>query len=174
MGHFQCLAFVTNDVFIPKEAEITCRLVRLIITYFIMSKVHVIPILSSFVSESIPAFLTTSTKYFLHFHELVDGVSLEETISAPSPTNPYGLPGGPFEEYFYLELPLSETTTKRRFVYVKNSKDKNFPMHFGLEVAANIIDRPERANWKNCMQSEQEETMIAENFRKAFESYDFT
>ena len=87
-------------------------------------------------------------------------------------------------EYFYIELPLQDTTTKRRFVFIKqqssssssNSSNNNtqFPMHFGLEVAAVAIRKPERANWKNCMLSENNESLLAEKFRTSFESYDFT
>lgn len=47
-------------------------------------------------------------------------------------------------------------------------------MHFGFEVAAVSINKPERANWKNCMLSENNETLLAEKFRSSFESYDFT
>lgn len=75
-------------------------------------------------------------------------------------------------------MPLQNTTTKRRFVYIKeqliNDNKKQFPMHFGLEVAAVSINKPERANWKNCMVSESNETILAEKFRACFESYDFT
>lgn len=94
-------------------------------------------------------------------------------LSPPSESNPYGITGGPYEEYFYLELPLQDTPIKKRYVYVKD-RSIFFPMHFGLELAAVIIQKPERANWKNCQQSEREEVELAENFRKSFERFDFT
>lgn len=94
-------------------------------------------------------------------------------LSPPSESNPYGITGGPYEEYFYLELPIQDTSIKKRYVYVKD-RSVMFPMHFGLELAAVMIQKPERANWKNCMQSESEEVALVGKFRKSFEKYDFT
>ena len=53
-----------------------------------------------------------------------------------------GMEGGPYQEYFYVELPMSisdsdSSATYRRFVYVKDDKEGSvtrFPMSFGLEV----------------------------------------
>ena len=48
--------------------------------------------------------------------------------------------GGPYQEYFYVELPVGVVDSLamyRRFVYVKDEKDgvnSRFPMSFGLEV----------------------------------------
>ena len=53
--------------------------------------------------------------------------------------------GGPYQEYFYVELPVGvvdSVATYRRFVYVKDDKDgvsTRFPMSFGLEVKASLI-----------------------------------
>ena len=53
--------------------------------------------------------------------------------------------GGPYQEYFYVELPVAvvdSLATYRRFVYVKEEKDgvsTRFPMSFGLEVYQNVF-----------------------------------
>ena len=53
--------------------------------------------------------------------------------------------GGPYQEYFYVELPVAvidSLATYRRFVYVKEEKDgvsTRFPMSFGLEVYQNVL-----------------------------------
>ena len=89
--------------------------------------------------------------------------------------------GGPYQEYFYAEVPVSvvaggsgAVTKVKRFVYVHDDPHFRFPMHFGVELAALIIDKPEKANWKNCILSEQEEEELAEKFKSCFEKFDFT
>jgi len=45
--------------------------------------------------------------------------------------------GGPYQEYFYISIPITSDDPKprsRRFVYVHESTDKQFPMFFGNEV----------------------------------------
>lgn len=60
--------------------------------------------------------------------------------------------GGPYQEYFYIEVPVSagssgdgggaggviadraEKARHRRFVYVQEEGARKFPMQFGLEV----------------------------------------
>lgn len=69
------------------------------------------------------------------------GVSLEETLGHTGNVA-IALDGMTHEEYFYIELPLSGSTTggKRRFVHVKpagggGDRQDRFPMHFGMEVS---------------------------------------
>lgn len=62
-----------------------------------------------------------------------------------------GMPGGPFQEYFFIELPVGAVTAtdstaggkqaqakKRKFIHVpavaSASSSVRFPMQFGLEV----------------------------------------
>jgi hypothetical protein len=161
-------------------------------------QVHVIPFALSHLPSALPAFHSVANKYHLQFHPIPDSIELEDFLSPPSDTKPYGITGGPYEEYFYIEIPVPSSTpasasdsatsgdssgsgaagvvTRKRFVFVKEGGGGGgqFPMHLGLEIAANAIQRPDRANWKNCQQSEEEETELAEKFRKAFERFDFT
>lgn len=55
--------------------------------------------------------------------------------------------GGPYQEYFYIELPVSVsniesngkdgiyTVVRKRFVYVHEDTGERFPMQFGPEVS---------------------------------------
>lgn len=146
-------------------------------------QVHVIPITLSHLASALPSFHSVANKYHLQFHPIPDGVELEDFLSPPTDSKPYGITGGPYEEYFYIEIPVpdvSETegvsVLKKRFVFVKErvSSPPQFPMHLGLEIAANTIQKPDRANWKNCQQSEEEEVELVDKFRKSFERFDFT
>ena len=47
-------------------------------------------------------------------------------------------------------------------------------MSYLSQIAAKMIGKPERANWKNCVKSEDEEHQLAEKFRNSFQIYDFT
>ena len=86
------------------------------------------------------------------------------------------LPGGPYLEYFCVEIPCGEVDSRmyRRFVFVQpgDGPRVRFPMHFGTELSARVIEKPERANWKNCVQSEDEESKLAESFRNSFKEFD--
>jgi len=48
----------------------------------------------------------------------------------------------------------------------------NIPMQLGREVLADLLGMPERANWKQCALSKDEETRAAEAFKEAFSKYD--
>ena len=43
-----------------------------------------------------------------------------------------------------------------------------------FQVAAKIIDQPDKAQWKNCVVSEAEEAVMTDKFKADFEKYDFT
>ena len=89
--------------------------------------------------------------------------------------------GGPHQEYFYIQLPRPLTghgsdPPDRRFIYVpgsSNSSSSRFPMLFGLELLAECVGRPERANWKHCVVSEAEEERAADSFKQLFAPFDF-
>ncbi len=82
--------------------------------------------------------------------------------------------GGPFQEYFYIQIPCSSPAgiiKSRRFVCVAT---ESMHMNLGTWVAANLLGNPERANWKNCLLTEVEEEHLAGRFRTDFEPFDFT
>ncbi|CAH0388405.1 unnamed protein product [Bemisia tabaci] len=73
-------------------------------------------------------------------------------------------PGTP---YFLLELPSGA----RLYHRIK----KNFPIQFGREaIASEIFDAPEKADWKQCVVSKEEEIEYVKKFRQLFEPFDFT
>ena len=59
-----------------------------------------------------------------------------------------------------LKLPLDESF--------------RFDLQFGRRVLAKLLGLESRMNWRDCGQTEQDETAEAEAFKKAFKSYDFT
>uniref|UniRef100_H2ZSJ7 CWF19-like protein 1 n=1 Tax=Latimeria chalumnae TaxID=7897 RepID=H2ZSJ7_LATCH len=74
-------------------------------------------------------------------------------------------PGTP---YFYVEMDTGE----KLFHRIK----KNFPLQFGREVLASeaILNIPDKADWRQCKYSREEEETLAKTFREKFEPFDFT
>ncbi|KAL0964889.1 hypothetical protein UPYG_G00273930 [Umbra pygmaea] len=74
-------------------------------------------------------------------------------------------PGTP---YFYVELDSGE----KLFYRIQ----KNFPLQFGREVLASVplLNIPERADWRDCKQSREEEDRLSKQLRDDFQPYDFT
>nr|CAD7262190.1 unnamed protein product [Timema shepardi] len=92
------------------------------------------------------------------------GFQLDE-IPTHSKLEQIAPPGTP---YFYVELPSGE----KLFHRVK----KNFPLQFGREVLASsaLLDMEDRADWRDCKISKEEETDLAKQFRNDFKEFDFT
>ncbi|XP_053439157.1 CWF19-like protein 1 isoform X1 [Nycticebus coucang] len=74
----------------------------------------------------------------------------------------------PGAAYFYVELDTGE----KLFHRIK----KNFPLQFGREVLASetILNIPDKADWRQCQMSKEDEETLARCFRKDFEPFDFT
>jgi hypothetical protein len=49
-----------------------------------------------------------------------------------------------------------------------------FDLQFGRRVLAKLLGLEKRFNWRDCAQSEEEETKEAEDFKKVFEKFDFS
>ncbi|XP_067110297.1 CWF19-like protein 1 [Osmerus mordax] len=73
-------------------------------------------------------------------------------------------PGTP---YFYAELDSGEKLYHRI--------QKHFPLQFGREVLASqaVLNIPERADWKECKQTREEEDECCKQLRDAFQPFDF-
>ncbi|GAV77689.1 CwfJ_C_2 domain-containing protein/CwfJ_C_1 domain-containing protein [Cephalotus follicularis] len=67
---------------------------------------------------------------------------------------------------FYVELPGG--------MILSHLVEENvrFPAQFGREVLAGLLNMADRADWRNCKLSKEEETKMAENFKKQFEECD--
>ncbi len=47
--------------------------------------------------------------------------------------------GGPFQEFFYVSIPMDSTDKTRQFVYVHEDHTKQFPMFLGSEVIDFVV-----------------------------------
>ena len=54
------------------------------------------------------------------------------------------------------------------------SPDFRFDLQFGRRVMAKLLQLEARMNWRDCQQTEAEETNDAEAFKKAFKQFDFS
>lgn len=74
----------------------------------------------------------------------------------------------PRTPYFYVELPSGQKLFHRA--------TKNFPIQFGREVLASeeLLNMPDRTDWRDCTTTKEEETVLTKKFRSAFEPFDFT
>ncbi|XP_043569496.1 CWF19-like protein 1 isoform X4 [Chiloscyllium plagiosum] len=74
----------------------------------------------------------------------------------------------PGSAYFYVELDSGEKLLHR----IK----KHFPLQFGREVLASeaVLNMPDKANWRECKYSREDEEEFAKVFRNGFQPYDFS
>lgn len=69
---------------------------------------------------------------------------------------------------FYVELPDGTLLS-----YAVDDKEK-FPVQFGREVIAGLLNMADRADWRNCKLSKEDEVQMIESFKKGFEEFDPT
>ncbi|KAK1408548.1 hypothetical protein QVD17_40416 [Tagetes erecta] len=67
---------------------------------------------------------------------------------------------------FYVELPGG--TILSRAV----EENEKFPMQFGREVLAGLLNMADRADWRNCKLDKEEEIKMVERFKSSFQEYD--
>ena len=73
------------------------------------------------------------------------------------------------DDYFRVLFPSTGTEL------TGSIKDKkNFDLQFGRRVIADVMGVPERAHWKSCVRTDEQETADAETFKSAFKKFDFT
>ena len=143
------------------------------------SQTQLVPIPADRVPGALGVFLQVVGQRGLKFREIEDSRGVDEVVVS--------MEGGPYQEYFYIAVPVSMNQPARRFVFVLeeeplpasviNSGDGSchqirFPMMFGNEVAAQVLGQPERARWKNYLLAQDEEEKLAEGFRKAFQEFE--
>jgi Protein similar to CwfJ C-terminus 1 len=98
-------------------------------------QVQIIPVSVSRLSETIKIFMQTATFYKLKFSEIADSDGEVDEVVV-------NMEGGPFQEYFYIEIPIGDSCDSvryKRFVYVHADQSTKFPMHFGIEVIVTDI-----------------------------------
>ncbi|GAA0176153.1 hypothetical protein LIER_29198 [Lithospermum erythrorhizon] len=67
---------------------------------------------------------------------------------------------------FYVELPSGV------ILYHVIEENEKFPSQFGREVLAGLLNMADKADWRNCQLSKDEEIKVVESFKKQFEEYD--
>ncbi|KAK8970995.1 Zinc finger CCCH domain-containing protein 59 [Platanthera guangdongensis] len=67
---------------------------------------------------------------------------------------------------FYVELPDGHILS-----HYADDKEK-FPVQFGREVLAGLLNIADRADWRNCKLSKEDELQMVENFKRGFENLD--
>ncbi|XP_009793980.1 zinc finger CCCH domain-containing protein 64 [Nicotiana sylvestris] len=67
---------------------------------------------------------------------------------------------------FYVEVPGGGILSH---VVEENEK---FPAQFGREVLAGLLNVADRADWRNCKDSKEEEIKMVERFKSGFQEYD--
>jgi hypothetical protein len=91
-------------------------------------QLHLLPIPFDKLSSTLQVFTESSQHHNIKFHEIDDEKSVEDAVLT--------MEGGPYQEYFYVEIPFDENQplAKRKFVYVPDDANTKFPMFFGSEV----------------------------------------
>ncbi|KRX63711.1 CWF19-like protein 1 -like protein, partial [Trichinella sp. T9] len=117
-------------------------------------QVHAVPIANSKSMLVRQCFIQAAANHGVDMAELSEDVSLGDIAS----------PGCP---YFYAELPYGQRLFVRRM--------KQFPVQFAREALTNkdLLNCPERIDWRQCALSVEEETALALKFRSLFSPYDF-
>ncbi|ONM54603.1 Zinc finger CCCH domain-containing protein 64 [Zea mays] len=67
---------------------------------------------------------------------------------------------------FYVELPEG-----RILLHMVDSNEK-FPVQFGREVLAGLLSMADRADWRNCKISKEEEIKLVDDFKQGFREFD--
>lgn len=116
-------------------------------------QLHIVPVPKRVTKNLKEVFFDFSENLGLELSELPNNTKLKDFVQAGTP-------------YFFLELP-----TKEKLISLCQ---KDFPIHFGREVltSAAILNAPNKANWRDCISTKEEEEKLAQNFRELFESFD--
>ncbi|KAH9613031.1 hypothetical protein KSS87_006795 [Heliosperma pusillum] len=68
--------------------------------------------------------------------------------------------------FFFVELP--DGTVLGHAV----EENENFPFQFGREVLSGLLKIPDKADWRNCKVSQDEEVKMVEAFKSQFKAFD--
>lgn len=105
--------------------------------------------------EEFDRILTSTCKpYKIDLVSLADGASLSEVFE-------------PGNLYFAIEF-------NGRQVRYCSIEASTFPLQLGREIAANILQCPNKVNWKDCALEQNEESRLVLKFRSTFSDHDFT
>jgi len=136
---------------------------------------QLVPVPAERVAGALGVFLQVVGQHELKFREIEDDRGVDEVVVS--------MEGGPYQEYFYCSVPSSMDHSKR-FVFVleeepipnnddnQTKKQHRFPMLLGNEIAALVLGQPDKINWKNCVQSQEQEERLVEFLRKEFAEFE--
>ncbi|GAA6061585.1 hypothetical protein JCM10212_004335 [Sporobolomyces blumeae] len=118
--------------------------------------IQICPIPSSLSSEAESTFTVQAQKY---------GFTLDE-ISDPSTFHRTAEQDGKGTDYFKVDLPNGKSLVH----WIK--RDERFGLQFGRETVAALLHTPDRADWKRCAKSDDEEKKDCQRFKAAFKKFD--
>ncbi|XP_051114303.1 zinc finger CCCH domain-containing protein 64 [Andrographis paniculata] len=123
------------------------------------SNVQAVPIPSSRASSVGQIFNLAAKKLGFTFETLQNDSSSEwrKTLQTHVDRN---------QSLFYVEVPGGTI-----LLHIVDDNEK-FPAQFGREVMAGLLNMPDKADWKNCQMSKEDETKMAASFKSQFEEYD--
>ncbi|GAA5900277.1 Drn1p [Sporobolomyces salmoneus] len=118
--------------------------------------IQICPIPSSLSSEAESTFQVQAQKYGFELSELTDPSSFYRDAETD----------GQGTDYFKVDLPNG----KKLVHWIK--KDERFGFQFGRETVALLLHTPDRADWKQCAKSDEEEKKDCQRFKAAFKTFD--
>ncbi|KAI1309125.1 hypothetical protein EDD11_004136 [Mortierella claussenii] len=92
----------------------------------------------------------------------------EEKKEQHTPTWQELPPKSPHQGFFKVELPSGTS------LYCPIPERQWVDPQFGRKVMAKVLGTPDRANWKSCVKSAEEERKDSVVFKQAFKNFDFT
>ncbi|GAA5947293.1 hypothetical protein JCM3765_001611 [Sporobolomyces pararoseus] len=120
--------------------------------------IQICPIPSSLSSEAESTFKVQSQKYGFELSEL--SASESSSFYRDAETDGKGT------DYFKVDLPNG-----RKLVHWIKENER-FGLQFGRETVALLLHTPDRADWKQCAKSDDEEKKDCQRFKAAFKSFD--
>ncbi|CAM9534173.1 unnamed protein product [Chrysoparadoxa australica] len=126
--------------------------------------IQAIPIPSQAARDAKRVLMAEARRANAQFEEVDDGADLAVLLSEG--------------QYFYAEMPGVDPGSTCRMLYkipegARGRDSRALPLQFGRDVAASLLGMPERAHWKACAISKEQETDAAETFKEAFKGLDF-
>ncbi|GAA5831032.1 hypothetical protein JCM5353_005601, partial [Sporobolomyces roseus] len=118
--------------------------------------IQICPIPASLASEAESTFTMQAQKYGFDLEEVKDPASFHKTAEED----------GKGTDYFKVDLPNGKS-----FVHWI-AKDERFGLQFGRETVALLLHTPDRADWKRCAKSDDEEKKDCQRFKAGFKKFD--